>query len=334
MSDPFAALSQSAREKLSAGRRPHSARPMLATLCHEPFSREDWIYERKLDGVRCIVFREQARVRLVSRNDKDVTSTWPELAAACKRQRHDDFVVDGEIVAFEGERTSFARLQKRLGVEHPDARLQHRIAAYLYLFDILYLNGCDTTTLALRERKKLLKRTIQFAGRLRYTPHENEHGKQLLEEACAKGWEGLIAKDASAPYEHARSRRWLKLKCVHRQELVIGGFTEPSGSRRGFGALLVGYYDDGELRYAGKVGTGYDEETLNSLGSRLRRLERSESPFCAQVSESGAHWTKPQLAGEFGFTEWTRDGKLRHPRFVGLRRDKSPHEVVRESTAQ
>ena len=165
---------------------------------------------------------------------------------------------------------------------------------------------------------------------MRYTPHRNERGEAYLEEACGKGWEGLIAKDARSKYEHRRSRKWLKLKCVNRQELVIGGFTEPRGSREGFGALLVGHYAHGRLRYAGKVGTGYDEDTLERLGARLRRLERSSSPFAGEIREDGAHFVRPELVGEFGFTEWTGEGKLRHPRFLGLRTDKRPRDVRRE----
>jgi ATP-dependent DNA ligase len=176
----------------------------------------------------------------------------------------------------------------------------------------------------------LLKKAVRFTSHVRYTPHRNEDGESYLEQACRKGWEGLIAKDARASYEHKRSRKWLKFKCVNQQELVIGGFTEPKGARIGFGALLVGYYQDGKLRYAGKVGTGYDDELLRSLRKRLNRIERKSSPFDEEISEAGAHWVKPELVGEFGFTEWTAHGRLRHPRFLGLRRDKSPKEVHRE----
>jgi bifunctional non-homologous end joining protein LigD len=204
------------------------------------------------------------------------------------------------------------------------------VAVYLYFFDLLHAEGRDTTRLALRDRKSLLRRALSFGGRLRYTPHRNESGEEYFEAACSKGWEGVIAKDARSPYEHRRSRKWLKFKCVSGQELVIGGFTEPSGSRRGFGALLVGYYEDGDLRYAGKVGTGFDEATLERLGRRLKRLERESSPFGERPKEKGARFVRPALVGEFGFTEWTRHGKLRHPRFLGLRTDKDPEDVGRE----
>jgi bifunctional non-homologous end joining protein LigD len=303
---------------------------MLATLTHDTFSDPGWIYERKLDGVRCLVFRQGRQVRLVSRNRKAMNDTYPELVEALSAQACSDFVADGEIVAFEGNRTSFSRLQGRLGLQDPEEARRSGIAVYLYLFDLLHLEGHDVTPLPLRDRKRLLKRALDFEGRLRFTPHRVEQGQAFLEEACEKGWEGVIAKRADAPYRHSRSRDWLKFKCVNRQELVIGGYTDPKGSRVGFGALLVGYYERGELRYAGKVGTGYDDETLEALGSRLERLERESAPFESTPREKGVHWVRPELVGEFGFTEWTEDGKLRHPRFVGLRNDKDPKEVRRE----
>jgi bifunctional non-homologous end joining protein LigD len=330
MSDLFDALSDEARARLRARAQPDWTEPMLATLTDEPFSDPDWIYERKLDGVRCLVFRKGARVRLVSRNRNGMNGTWPELVRELEREPCEDFVADGEIVAFEGRRTSFSRLQGRIGLHEASDARHSGITVYLYLFDVMHLAGHDTCALPLRARKGLLKRGLSFRGHVRYTPHRNERGEAYLEEACAKGWEGLIAKDATAPYVHERSRKWLKFKCQHGQELVIGGYTDPQGSRKGFGALLVGYYDGGELRYAGKVGTGYDDETLEKLAARLGRLERKTSPFAGEVREKGAHFVRPALVGEFGFTEWTDDGKLRHPRFLGLRTDKEPEDVHRE----
>lgn len=303
---------------------------MLATLTDEPFSDPDWIYERKLDGVRCLVFRGGDQIRLVSRNRNTMNSAWPELVDSLEPDPCRDFIADGEIVAFEGNRTSFSRLQNRIGIESAEKARRTGVAVYLYLFDLLYVEGHDTTKLPQRDRKTLLKRALSFHGRIRFTPHRNESGKAYLEEACARGWEGLIAKDARAAYEHKRSRKWLKLKCVNRQELVIGGYTDPQGARSHLGALLVGYYEDGELRYAGKVGTGFDEKTLARLGERLEELEQKDSPFRERIHESGAHFVRPELVGEFGFTEWTRDGKLRHPRFLGLRTDKPAKDVHRE----
>jgi bifunctional non-homologous end joining protein LigD len=327
---PFDALDDEAREALRRQDAPRWTAPMLATLTHEAFSEPGWLYERKLDGVRCLVFRDGDDLRIMSRNEKRMNDTYPELVEELARQGCRDFVADGEIVAFDGNVTSFARLQQRIGIQDPDAARATGVAVHLYLFDLLHLDGCDLTRLGLRDRKKLLRRALSFEGHVRFTPHRVGEGEAFLEEACDRGWEGLIAKRADGPYRHRRSRDWLKLKCVHRQELVIGGYTDPGGSRIGFGALLVGYYDDGELRYAGKVGTGYDDATLKKLGRRLARLERARSPFATTPREKGAHWVSPELVGEFGFTEWTSDGKLRHPRFVGLRTDKDPKDVVRE----
>ncbi|MCB9787685.1 MAG: ATP-dependent DNA ligase [Deltaproteobacteria bacterium] len=303
---------------------------MLATLTDERFSDPGWIYERKLDGVRCLAFRHGEELRLMSRNQKPMNATWPELVDALAAQPARDFVVDGEIVAFDGALTSFSRLQGRIGVRSEDEARARGVAVHLYVFDLLHLDGWDLCGLALRDRKRLLKAALSFDGRLRFVAHRNEDGEAWLEEACAKGWEGLIAKDASSEYVHSRSRAWLKFKCAHGQELVIAGYTEPKGSRRGFGALLVGYYEDGALRYAGKVGTGFDDQTLEAMSRRLRRLERKTSPFEDAVREPGAHFVTPELVGEFGFTEWTRSGKLRHPRFLGLREDKGASEVRRE----
>lgn len=329
-SPAFEALSDEQRARLRAETRPRELQCMLATLHHEPFSDPDWIFERKLDGVRCLVFRRGARVRLVSRRGQEMNDTFPELLDAVRGESCDDFVVDGEIVAFQHGATSFARLQQRLGIHDPEEARRSRVAVYLYLFDVLHLAGWDTTGVEQRARKGLLKRALAFEGPLRYTPHRVERGRALLEEACGKGWEGLIAKRAGAPYRRGRSRDWLKLKCVSRQELVIGGYTDPEGSREGFGALLVGYYEGDALRYAGKVGTGYDEELLEKLGARLSRMTRKTSPFDEEPREKNVHWVSPELVGEVGFTEWTGDGRLRHPRFVGLRTDKDPKDVHRE----
>lgn len=320
-------------EELSGLRRakpPRWVSPMLATLTEKHFSDPDWIFERKLDGVRCLAFRDNDGLRLMSRNRLEMSSYYPELAAAFARQPSSDFIVDGEIVAFEGKATSFSRLQGRLGVRNPGKALIAAVPVHFYLFDLLRLDGFDTTKLSQLTRKKLLRKALRFRDPLRYTEHRAEYGLRFLEKACRDGWEGLIAKRADASYVHRRSRDWLKFKCLLRQELVIAGYTDPQGARLGFGALLVGYYERGRLRYAGKVGTGYDQEMLRRLGARLRRLERRTCPFEPAPRVPRAHWVAPELVGEFGFTEWTLDGKLRHPRFHGLRPDKSAASVRRE----
>jgi DNA ligase D-like protein (predicted ligase) len=332
MKDPFAPLSAEIRRKLRKRKHPEWIQPMLATLTDQPFSDPGWIYEPKLDGVRCLAFRDRDRVRLLSRNEKSQNATYPELVDAIAAQKARDFVVDGEVVAFRGGVTSFSRLQQRMKIADAGKARRSGVAVYYYLFDIVHLDGRDTTRLDLRDRKSLLERAIEFRDPLRFSAHRNAEGEAYLSEACRKGWEGLIAKRADSIYVKGRSRDWLKLKCVARQEFVVGGWTDPQGERVGLGALLVGVYDDGDLRYAGKVGTGYDDETLRDLGRRLSSIERKTSPFVDSdgIPRKGVHWASPKLVAEVGFTEWTSDGKLRHPRFLGLRRDKAAGDVVRE----
>lgn len=327
------ALDPGEREALRKSNQPKSLQPMLAVLTDERFSDEDWIFERKLDGERALAFRHGDEVRLITRNDHDVGDTYPEIEEAIGRQDCDDFIADGEIVAFEGGVTSFSRLQGRMQLSDRSQARDSGIAVYYYLFDLVYLEGHRLDKLPLRTRKKLLKHAVSFSGRLRYTAHRNASGEAYFAEACRKGWEGVIAKRADAPYRHSRSRDWLKFKCGHGQELVIGGFTEPRGSRIGFGALLVGYYDGDKLRYAGKVGTGFDDEFLEDFRKRLDGLERKTSPFSDEVRAKDVHWVRPEIVGEFRFTEWTDAGKLRHPTFLGLRRDKKARDVVREHPA-
>lgn len=304
---------------------------MKATLTAHPFSDPAWVFERKLDGVRATVRRTAKGVAITSRTGRRMDN-YPELVDAFAAESAGDFVVDGEIVAFEGSRTSFEKLQGRLGISDPRLARLTGIEVFMYVFDILELEGRDVTGLPLRERKALLKSSLEFHGPVRYTQHRNEKGEKFFLEACAKGWEGLIAKRADSTYQHRRSKDWLKVKCSFEQELVIGGFTSPKGSRERFGALLVGYHEDGDLRYAGKVGTGFDHRTLEMLGDKMEGLRQAKTPFTAGSGlPRDATWIAPELVGEFGFSEWTRDGKLRHPRYLGLRDDKDASEVVRET---
>jgi bifunctional non-homologous end joining protein LigD len=318
----FDALSPAERELLRPEPRPERVTPMKAVLTDERFSDPDWIYERKLDGIRCVAIKADQRVRLLSRNDLSLNGRFPEVVEALERDPATDVVLDGEVVAFAGAQTSFAALQQR--GERP-------VSVFYYVFDVLHLAGCDVTALPLRTRKALLRRALAFHGPVRLTPHRNRDGEALFRDACRKGWEGLIAKRADSPYIHGRSRDWLKFKCSAEQELVIGGYTAPKGSRTDLGALLLGYYEGDAFRYAGKVGTGFTQATLRDLATRLRPLVRDTSPFADEVRERGVTWVRPQLVAQIGFSEWTRDGRLRHPRFLGLRDDKDAAEVVREA---
>jgi bifunctional non-homologous end joining protein LigD len=320
-----------ASERLRPREQPEWTAPMLAVLTHRRFSDPGWIFERKLDGERCLAFHRGGRLRLLSRTRQLLNDTYPELVGALGSQVSDDFIVDGEIVAFEGGRTSFERLQRRIQIRDPVAALSSGVRVFYYLFDVLHLDGYDTTALQQRDRKTLLRNALSYGDPLRFLPHRNTEGEALYQDACRKRWEGLIAKRADAPYQHRRSADWLKLKCINEQEFVIGGWTDPTGTRIGLGALLVGYYEDGELRYAGKVGTGYSQAVLQDLRSRLDRLERPEPPFTRDgLPRKGVHWVRPDLVAQIGFTEVTRDGKLRQPRFLGLRTDKRRREVVLE----
>ncbi|MBV8940106.1 MAG: non-homologous end-joining DNA ligase [Solirubrobacterales bacterium] len=303
--------------------------PMKAVLSDQPFSDPAWVFERKLDGERCGALRERGRVRLISRSGQTLNGTYPELVEALET-RGPDLLVDGEVIAFKDGQTSFERLQQRMQIHQPERARRSGVAVYYYLFDILELDGRDLRGLPLRERKVALRSAVDWRGRLRFTTHRTGDGETAFREACKRGWEGVIAKRADSRYIGSRSREWRKLKCSHAQELIIGGWTEPKGSRTGLGALLLGYWEDGKLRYAGKVGTGFDRQTLESLGDELARRECPTPPFAADDLPRSARWAEPELVAQIAFSEWTRDGKLRHPRYQGLRYDKPAREVLRE----
>ena len=334
-------ITQSPAARRAALGTPGWLEPELATLTKDRFSDPAWLYERKLDGERCLAYRSGDEVLLMTRNRQDVSRTYPEVRDVLAAQATPEFVCDGEVVAFEGAATRFSRLQQRLGVRDPGAELIRQVPVFYYVFDLLYADGRDVRPEPLRERKKLLRQVLSFGDPLRYTEHRDRDGEEYFEQACRLGWEGLIAKRADAPYRSGRTRDWLKFKCENSQEFLIGGYTDPQGSRTHFGALLLGYYTGAsQLAYAGKVGTGFSEATLASLGRALGELERGDPPFdrslmprsgSSGLPRSGVHWVEPKLVAQIGFTEWTEAGQLRHPRYLGLRRDKDPASVVRET---
>jgi bifunctional non-homologous end joining protein LigD len=324
-------LSPAARDAAHRSDQPEWISPMLATLTERRFSDPGWIFERKFDGVRVLAFRRGDDVQLLSRNRKPVDAHYPEIAEALASQPARDLVVDGEVVAFEGSQTSFARLQQRMQIADPKRARRTGVRIFFYVFDLPYADGFDLTRVPLRERKAVLRRSLVWRDPIRFTPHRNVVGETFWREACRKGWEGVIGKRVDSTYQSRRSPDWLKFKCVNEQEFVIGGYTDPRGSRSGFGALLVGTYEDDELVYAGKVGTGFTEQTLASLTARMRALETDRPPFArGAIPKRDVHWIRLELVAQIGFTEWTRDGQLRHPRFLGLRTDKDPSEVGRE----
>jgi bifunctional non-homologous end joining protein LigD len=305
--------------------------PALATLSHERFWEPGWIYERKLDGERCLAVRDGADVRLYSRSGRDVTVSFPEVAEALAAQTRSGFVVDGEVVAFEGSRTSFAALQPRIHLSSSERARATGIRVFYYVFDVLSVDGEDTTGQPLLDRKRRLRDLLTFEGPVRYTNHRVSADDDYFADICSRGWEGLIAKKDDATYRKGRTDRWLKFKCEAGQELVVVGYTDPAGSRVGLGALLLGYYEGEDLVYAGKVGTGFSHALLRDLEKRLSRMQLERSPCTrGKLPTSGVHWVRPELVGEVAFTEWTRAGHLRHPRFLGLRRDKLAKDVVRE----
>jgi bifunctional non-homologous end joining protein LigD len=306
--------------------------PQLATLVKAPPSGDEWLHEIKYDGYRIGIRVRGGRATLISRSGRDWTSAFPEVAAAAAALRVDSALIDGEaaIVLADG-RTSFQALQ------NASTGTAARGALAFFAFDLLEVDGERLDRLPLLERKSRLRRVIGTrTGRIRYSEHVQGRGDTFFAEACRMGLEGIISKLADQPYRAGRSRDWLKTKCVLRQEFVIGGFTDPEGRRAGIGALLIGYYDDARLVYAGKVGTGFGQAVALDLRRRLGAIERKTPAFepAPRGLGRGVHWVAPSLVCEVAFTEWTGDGKIRHPSFQGLRRDKPPRAVTRERAVE
>jgi DNA ligase D-like protein (predicted ligase) len=311
---------------------------MLCTLIAKPFDDPAWLFEPKFDGQRILGRFDGKTVELLSRYGHNDALWFPEILGALRESLAKPAIVDGEIVSLdECGNSSFRSLQQRFHLTDPQEieRRAKEFPAYFYVFDLLYLDRYDVTSVPLVERKRLLHDAVDWSNRIRWTDSKPREGVRLFQEACRKAQEGIIGKRMDSRYVPGRSRDWVKIKCLGRQEFVIGGFTEPHGSRVGFGALLVGYYepDGNTLVYAGKVGTGFDQGTLVDLRRRLERLEQPGSPFDKGDPANGSevHWVKPELVVEIGFTEWTQNGLLRQSRFEGLRRDKKPREVVLET---
>jgi len=275
--------------------------PMAATLTQERFTGPDWLFERKFDGIRLFAYKNGSDVRLYSRNR--LLQNLPRVAHAVQALPVHDVVLDGE-VTWDG------------------------VSGY-HVFDILWLNGRQVTALPIEERRALLE-TLPFAEPLLRVDLLDD--PEPWSRARREGWEGVIAKRRGTPYEHRRSKHWLKMKCEASQELVVGGFTDPHGRRVGFGALLVGYYDDGDLVFAGRVGTGFDTRLLRDLRRRFDAIELPASPFtrATGLPRLRAHWVRPEIVVQIAFIEWTPNGKLRHPRLLGVRHDKDAAGVVRE----
>ena len=286
--------------------------PMAATLTQERFTGPEWLFERKLDGIRVLAYKQGKDVTLYSRNR--LPQHYPTVAKAIAELPVRDAILDGE-AAWD--------ISHSLGADRRTPVLYH-------VFDVLWLDGRSVTDLPLEERRALLKGLPLKAplGRVQELKDDKP-----WERACAEGWEGVIAKRRSSKYEHRRSPQWLKMKCEAGQELVVGGFTDPQGSRVGLGALLVGYFDKNDFVFAGKIGTGFDTKLLLDLRARLDKLEIPASPFTKAkgLPRLRAHWVKPEIVVQVAFIEWTVHGKLRHPRLIAVRHDKAARDVVREA---
>jgi len=283
--------------------------PMAATLTQERFNGDGWVFERKLDGIRLLAFKDGSDVRLLSRNRLPQNHAYPAVARAIAELPHRTLILDGEALGVWGGRNE---------------------APCYQVFDVLWLDGQDLTKLTLDERNAVLD-TIPLQAPVSRV--ERLADERPWERACAEGWEGVIAKRRDAPYEHRRSPYWLKMKCEASREFVVGGFTDPQRSRAGLGALLVGHYDGDDLVFAGKVGTGFDTRLLLELRARFDAIEIERPPFTRAVAlpRLGVHWVHPEIVVQVAFIEWTTHGKLRHSRLLGLRADKAPREAVRET---
>jgi bifunctional non-homologous end joining protein LigD len=290
---------------------------MLATLVASPFHKLGWVYEEKYDGVRLLAYKERDRVRLFSRNDIDKTDRFPAVAAAIEKLAAASLLLDGEVVVFDRKNVSrFQLLQRSEGY------------VVYAVFDCLYVNGQDLRRKPLSERREILEKTVPASKVLLLSWRLARDGLEAYEIAKRRGYEGVLAKDLSSPYVEKRSNFWLKVKVRHEDEFIIGGFTLPTGSRKYFGALLLGAYEKGRLRYIGKVGTGFTEETLATLYRKFLPLITKKPAFVYPPRERNATFLKPKLVAQVSYQEWTGDRKLRQAAFLGLREDKRPKDVI------
>ena len=308
---------------------------MLATLIDGPFDNPHWFFEIKWDGVRAIttIAGRGKSPTISSRNGKDLLGQFPELARLDRAFSRLPVIVDGEIVALDEQgRSSFQLLQQRLNRHSPDAALVRKVPVCYSIFDLLYVERADLRKQPLAQRKERLLQLLRpKAAQVMLSKHIVGKGKRLFNFARAHSLEGIIAKDSESPYLERRSRLWLKIKTHFEQEFVIGGWTEPRGSREAFGALLLGLYEGDELHYVGHVGTGFNRALLQTVMAAMRPLESATKPFVERPkSNSPAHWIKPRLVAQVRFAEWTNERILRAPVFIGLRHDKNPRDCVRE----
>ncbi|MGC2184996.1 MAG: non-homologous end-joining DNA ligase, partial [Terriglobales bacterium] len=316
---------------------PTAIHPMLATSIDDPFDDPEWLFEIKWDGYRAIAFISKGKVRLVSRNQNDLTGQFSELQNIPTSIKADTAILDGEIAALDEQgRSSFSLMQQRTGIRHGGRRTGSRqeLPVLYYVFDLLYLDGYDLRRVSLEQRKNLLAQITSATGPVRYSDHFSQ-GKALFNVAKQKGLEGILAKRRRSVYEERRSREWLKIKITQTVDCIIGGYTDPEGTREYFGSLVLGLYDKkGELIHVGQAGTGFDQPMLKEIWQVLKKRETKSTPFPRGVEAlRKVHWVKPELVAEIKFSEWTHETaeggmKLRAPVFLGLREDKDPEECV------
>jgi bifunctional non-homologous end joining protein LigD len=315
---------------------PRTIQPMLATAVERPFDDPNWLFEIKWDGYRAVAFIDDGGVRLVSRNQNDLTAQYPELRDMPKFIKAKRAVVDGEVVALDEQgRPSFSLMQQRTGFRPGKPRLPGRqgVPVIYYAFDLIYVDGYDLRRVKLEERKQLLETLVENSPVVHFSDHYPEKGLALFEAAKQRGLEGIVAKKRKSLYEEKRSREWLKIKITQRQECVIGGYTDPEGSRQYFGSLVLGLYDKkSRLIHVGQAGTGFDEKSLKEIFERLQSLETKTNPLHGEIGGlKKVHFVRPKLVAEIKFSEWTHETaeggmKLRAPVFMGLRADKAPEE--------
>ena len=324
--------------QIAPGRGVQVGPPMLATLVDRVPQAAHWIYELKYDGIRALAVKDGAQIKLFSRNLKPLGEQFPEIIGDLGQVPGDSFQLDGEIVALdELGRPRFQLLQPRIGRRNRSSRdpQEEEPPIYFYVFDLLECEGYDLRRATLRERKNVLETLLPVTTHLRLTESVSDQGEELFQLACQNGLEGIVAKNLKSTYENRRTRSWLKIKCVSTQEFVIGGYTSPSGSRRNFGALLLGLFSENGLTYVGGVGSGFDEELIDQVYSMLRELDRDDSPFDRVPREVKAEsWVEPELVCEVKFNEWTLDGNLRAPVFLRLKPDVSASSCRREVSPQ
>jgi bifunctional non-homologous end joining protein LigD len=320
---------------------PTAIHPMLATSIDKPFDAPDWLFEIKWDGYRAIAFIENGKGRLVSRNQNDLTPRYPELKDLPKFVKAKTAILDGEVVALDDQgRASFSLMQQRTGFRPGGRRAVANadVPVLYYAFDLLYLDGYDLRKQPLEERKKKLLSIIVPGDALRYSDHYEQQGKALFKVAEQKGLEGILAKKRDSIYQERRSSEWLKIKIRHRMECVIGGYTEPEGTRAHFGSVVLGLYDkQSRLIHVGQAGSGFTQKSLDEIWKLLKKLETKQNPFYGEVEAlRKVYWVKPELVAEIEYAEWTEGAtggsgpKLRAPVFLGLRDDKSPKECLLE----